>query len=135
MVLTQVVHLREADDFTKTGQWEALIRDKVTNVERTEMFDAVLVCTGHHAKKYMPHFDGEENFKRIKIHSHDFHDSRGYDDKRVVIIGMGNSAGDTAVELSRICSQVNDGLSLRSCISGETLDPRGQFKNYKGLVD
>jgi cation diffusion facilitator CzcD-associated flavoprotein CzcO len=102
----KVVRLSPAHDFASNGRWEALIRDLKTNEERTEIFDAVLICTGHHADKHMPHFEGEENFKGKRIHTHDFYDGRGYDDKRVVVIGIGNSGGDVAVELSRICSQV-----------------------------
>jgi len=55
----------------------------------------------------MPKFEGEDTFKGQRIHTHDFHDGIAYTDKRVVIIGIGNSAGDAAVELSRISSQVS----------------------------
>lgn len=98
--------MRPADNFDSSGQWEAKIRNCETSKERIETFDAVMVCTGHHAHKHMPHFEGEENFKGTRIHTHDFHDSQGYNGKRVVVIGIGNSAGDAAVELSRICDQV-----------------------------
>lgn len=54
----------------------------------------------------MPHFDGDENFKGVKIHAHDFHDGRSFEGKRVVVIGIGNSGGDVAVELSKVCDQV-----------------------------
>jgi len=98
--------LKPVEDFANTGRWEALIRDRKTNEQRTEVFDAAMICTGHHAEKHMARFDGEENFKGTRVHTHDFHDSRGYDGKRVVVIGIGNSGGDVAVELSRICSEV-----------------------------
>jgi dimethylaniline monooxygenase (N-oxide forming) len=103
---TEVVRLSPAEDFATTGRWEVLLRNRQTKEERTEIFDAVLVCTGHHAEKHMPRFEGEENFKGRRVHTHDFHDSTGYENKRVVIIGIGNSGGDAAVELSRVCSQV-----------------------------
>ena len=40
------------------------------------------------------------------VHTHDYKDHRGYEDKRVVVIGIGNSGGDVSVELSRIAKQV-----------------------------
>lgn len=40
------------------------------------------------------------------MHSHDYTDHRGFEDKNVVIIGVGNSGGDLAVELSRIAKNV-----------------------------
>jgi dimethylaniline monooxygenase (N-oxide forming) len=100
--------LRPVKDFALTGRWEAQILNKNTNEERTEVFDAVMICTGHHAKKNMPCFEGEEKFKGTRIHPHDFRDSSGYEDKRVVVIGVGNSGGDVAVELSRVSSQVRN---------------------------
>lgn len=105
-VSIKVLRLNPAGDFAETGQWQALIRNLRTCEERTEIFDAVMICTGHHADKYMAQFEGEENFKGIRVHSHDFRDSRGCDGKRVVVIGIGNSGGDVAVDLSRICDQV-----------------------------
>ena len=94
-------------DFATSGRWDFRIRNRKTEEETVETFDAVLVCTGHHADKHQPKFEGEDTFKGQRIHSHDYHDGSSYRDKRVVIIGIGNSGGDVAVELSRICSQVN----------------------------
>ena len=45
-------------------------------------------------------------FKGRVVHSHDYKNSTGFEDKRIVIIGIGNSGGDAAVELSRVASQV-----------------------------
>jgi len=64
------------------------------------------LCTGHHVDPYFPKFDGMEKFKGRLIHSHSYKDHDGYEDQRVVVIGIGNSGGDIAVELSRISSQV-----------------------------
>ena len=40
------------------------------------------------------------------LHSHDYKNIAGYEDKRIVVVGIGNSGGDAAVELSRVASQV-----------------------------
>ena len=40
------------------------------------------------------------------LHSHDYRKPAGFEDKRVLVIGIGNSGGDVATELSRIASQV-----------------------------
>ena len=96
-----------SEDFATSGKWDIRIRNRKTKDETIETFRAVLVCTGHHADKHMPRFEGEDVFKGQRIHTHDFHDGSGYRDKRVVIIGIGNSGGDVAVELSRICSKVS----------------------------
>ena len=66
-----------------------------------ETFDAVLVCTGHHAEKHEPSFPGLADFKGEVLHSHDYREPSRFIGKRVLIIGIGNSGGDMAVELSR----------------------------------
>ena len=45
-------------------------------------------------------------FKGHVLHSHDYKHMSGFEDKRILIIGIGNSGGDAAVELSRVASQV-----------------------------
>lgn len=49
---------------------------------------------------------GLQDFQGKVIHTHDYRKPQGYEDKRVVIIGIGNSGVDSAVELSRVASQV-----------------------------
>ena len=77
--------------------------------EKTEIFDSVLMCSGHHT---LPHFpkpwDGQSSFKGRILHSHSYKDHRGFEDKTVVVVGVGNSGGDVAVELSRIAKQVSE---------------------------
>ena len=51
-------------------------------------------------------FPGLDSFKGKVVHTHDYRDHVGYEDKRVVVVGIGNSGGDVAVELSRIAKQV-----------------------------
>nr|KAG5714537.1 hypothetical protein BaRGS_006983 [Batillaria attramentaria] len=102
---TEVLKVTRAADFAKMGRWDLQIRDHKSGEERTETFDAVLVCTGHHAEKNEPTFPGLSDFKGRVVHSHDYRQPSDYVGKRILIIGIGNSGGDLAVELSR-CGQV-----------------------------
>nr|KAG5714538.1 hypothetical protein BaRGS_006984 [Batillaria attramentaria] len=102
---TEVLKVKRAADFAKTGRWDLQIRDHKSGEERTETFDAVLVCTGHHAEKNEPTFPGLSDFKGRVVHSHDYREPSDYVDKRTLVIGIGNSGVDLAVELSR-CGQV-----------------------------
>ncbi|KAK7507062.1 hypothetical protein BaRGS_00001913 [Batillaria attramentaria] len=102
---TEVVKVQRAADFAKTGRWDLHIRDHKSGEERTETFDAVLVCTGHHAEKNEPTFPGLSDFKGRVVHSHDYREPSDYVGKRILVIGIGNSGVDLAVELSR-CGQV-----------------------------
>ena len=71
---------------------------------RTETFDAVVVANGHHwdARWPEPAFPGAGDFAGVQLHSHDYtgEDPSFFRDKHVVVLGMGNSAMDIAVESS-----------------------------------
>lgn len=110
--LTEVLSVKQADDYKTSGQWKLVTKHVTTGEEKERIFDAVLVCTGHHAEKNIPKFPGLNKFKGKVTHTHDYKDYKGYEDKRVLIVGIGNSGGDVATELSRISSQVY--LSTRS---------------------
>lgn len=71
-----------------------------------EIFDAVLVCAGHHTIPYVPLMEGHQQFKGSQLHSSEVRKIDEFSDKRVVVAGLGNSAVDMACELSRICNQV-----------------------------
>ncbi|KAK3088580.1 hypothetical protein FSP39_020881 [Pinctada imbricata] len=101
-----VLHIKKRPDFASSGQWDLLIKHEENGNTENLIFDAVMICTGHHAEKNVPHFPGLDKFKGKVVHSHDYKDFHGYEDKRIVVIGIGNSGGDAAVELSRVASQV-----------------------------
>jgi dimethylaniline monooxygenase (N-oxide forming) len=66
----------------------------------TTRYDAVLVANGHHWDPRWPdfpgHFDGEVT------HSHYYRTPQGYEGANVLVLGIGNSATDIAVETSRV---------------------------------
>ena len=95
-----------------------MIKDKVSGKETAITYDAVLVCTGHHADVNKPSFPGMDKFKGKVTHSHDYKDFHGYEGKRVVVVGIGNSGVDVAVELSRTAEQVCKRLGNQSKIFG-----------------
>ena len=81
------------------GGWEI-----ATDTGETERYDALFVANGHHWDKRMPEpmFPGADTFAGVQMHSHDYtgEDPEFFRDKRVVVLGMGNSAMDIAVEAS-----------------------------------
>ncbi|XP_061182954.1 flavin-containing monooxygenase 5-like [Saccostrea echinata] len=103
---TEVVSVSRSSDFKTSGQWNITTKDLTTGETKEHLFDAVMVCTGHHADKNIPDFPGLKDFEGKIIHSHDYKHTKGYEDKRIVLIGIGNSGVDAAVELSRVASQL-----------------------------
>jgi dimethylaniline monooxygenase (N-oxide forming) len=90
---TEVVHARLGRD----GVWEV----ELGGGER-RLYDAVLVANGHHWDPRWPEppFPGE--FHGRQMHAHDYKDPEEFRDRRVVILGMGNSAMDLAVDSSYV---------------------------------
>ena len=74
----------------------------------SKTFDAVILCTGHHSQPYLPRFEGQDTFAGQLLHSHDYRSSQNFEGKRVVVVGIGNSAVDIAVDLSKAASQVTN---------------------------
>lgn len=102
----KVNSINRNEDYEKTGRWKVNYTDD-KGVGHDAIFDGVLLCSGHHTTPNWPSkFQGQDDFKGRIIHSHSYKDHRGYEDKTVVVVGVGNSGGDVAVELSRIAKQV-----------------------------
>uniref|UniRef100_G1RYU9 Flavin-containing monooxygenase n=1 Tax=Nomascus leucogenys TaxID=61853 RepID=G1RYU9_NOMLE len=103
---TTVCSITKHPDFSATGQW-----DVVTETEGKQnraVFDAVMVCTGHFLNPHLPleAFPGIHKFKGQILHSQEYKIPEGFQGKRVLVIGLGNTGGDIAVELSRTAAQV-----------------------------
>ncbi|CAF1321824.1 unnamed protein product, partial [Rotaria sordida] len=102
----RVIRIEPANDYEKTGCWLIYSIDIDEKNEICEKFDAVMLATGHHAYPRLPTFPGLDKFKGEKLHSWQYKTPHGFEDKKVLIIGIGSSAGDMAVELGHIAKQV-----------------------------
>ncbi|KAL7397818.1 hypothetical protein ABVT39_028357 [Epinephelus coioides] len=104
---TKVLQVKQRSDFSHSGQWDVEIENKDGNKER-HIFDAVMICIGHHCQPNLPlhDFPGIDTFTGKYFHSRDYKTPEEWRDKKVVVIGIGNSGGDIAVELSRVTKQL-----------------------------
>ena len=91
---TSVEHAAPAGD-----GWEVRLDDG-----EVRRYDALMVANGHHwdARWPEPGFPGMDEFAGLQLHAHEYtgEDPEFFRDKRVVVLGMGNSAMDIAVESS-----------------------------------
>jgi len=85
------------------GEWEVTLEGPDGESE-SERYRAVLVANGHHWDPRWPEpaFPGSEQFEGEQIHAHHYREADVLRGKRVVVLGLGNSATDIAVESSRI---------------------------------
>lgn len=94
---TRVEAARRLDD----GRWSI----KVTGPDgekKEDTFDYLFVCAGHHRVPFIPESKGK--FTGQILHSRDFKRPEPFRDKRVLVIGAGNSACDIAVDIGRVAS-------------------------------
>src|SRR3984893_11980832 len=79
------------------GRWRLTLQSGAV-----ECFDALLVANGHHWDPRWPEpaFPGSDSFAGVQMHAHHYLDNSIFAGKNVVILGMGNSAMDIAVESS-----------------------------------
>jgi len=81
------------------GGWEVS-----TDKGETRAYDALIVANGHHWDPRWPEpaFPGHDRFAGVQLHSHHYtgEDPDLFRDRAVVVLGMGNSAMDIAVEAS-----------------------------------
>ncbi|MEB3064152.1 flavin-containing monooxygenase [[Mycobacterium] zoologicum] len=82
---------------------------------RRECFDLLIVANGHHWDPRLPEFPGE--FTGQTLHAHHYIDPKTpleFSGKRILVVGLGNSAADIAVELSSKALDNELTLSTRS---------------------
>ncbi|NWR83903.1 FMO1 monooxygenase, partial [Furnarius figulus] len=103
---TTVVSIRKHPDFATTGQWNVVTEADGTQV--SHVFDAVMVCSGNFSEPSLPlHcFPGIERFQGRYFHSRQYKHPDLFQGKHVLVVGMGNSGVDIAVEASRVASKV-----------------------------
>nr|XP_023422991.1 dimethylaniline monooxygenase [N-oxide-forming] 2 [Cavia porcellus] len=106
LLKTTVLTVKKHPDFSSSGQWEVVTQSD--GKEQSAVFDAVMVCSGHHILPHIPlkSFPGIERFKGQYFHSRQYKHPAGFEGKRILVIGIGNSASDIASELSKNAAQV-----------------------------
>jgi len=88
------------------GEWEVTVKDADGKPE-THRYRAVLVANGHHWDPRWPEpsFPGADEFEGEQMHVHHYREPEMLRGKRLLVLGIGNSATDIAVEASRIAEK------------------------------
>jgi dimethylaniline monooxygenase (N-oxide forming) len=83
---------------------------RVTTADVSRHYRAVVVANGHLWDPRWPSFPGQ--FNGTAIHSSEYRTAQPFEDKKVLVVGIGNSAVDIAVDLCKRASHV--ALSTRT---------------------
>jgi dimethylaniline monooxygenase (N-oxide forming) len=88
----------------------------------TRHYDALLVANGHHWLQYWPDPPYPGSFDGPVMHAHEYIDNEQFRDRNILIVGMGNSAMDIAVESSNVARR-----TLVSTRRGQHILPKWLF--------
>ncbi|MGD2114721.1 MAG: NAD(P)-binding domain-containing protein [Acidobacteriota bacterium] len=95
---TEVVRAEPDGD----GAWRVTTRGR-DGTTVTGRYGAVLVASGHHWDPNHPEIPGR--FDGETLHSHVYEAPEGFRDRRVLVVGVGNSGCDIVCELSRVAAR------------------------------
>lgn len=106
----------------KGDKWEVVVDSVEEDGQTLKGEQSVILCkylaiaSGHHAKPIRASFSGEETFPGEIIHAVDYKDpiTNGFVGKRVLIVGIGNSAVDAAVDCATVGRCKSVCISTRS---------------------
>ena len=107
MRLIQLQARVDAANLRPDGRWMVVVSD--LEGSRQEVFDDLIVCSGHHRDPFMPDVPGA--FSGEMLHARDYKRAEPFRGQRVLVVGGGNSACDIAVDIGRVASQTC--ISLR----------------------
>ncbi|CAA0806041.1 Flavin-containing monooxygenase FMO GS-OX-like 3 [Striga hermonthica] len=105
---TEVVRVERVE--SGSGEW--VVESRKDELSSIEVFDAVVVCSGHHTIPRLADFPGMEKWPGKQMHSHNYRVPEPFQDQIVVVIGSGPSARDISLEISVVAKEVH--LSSRS---------------------
>lgn len=87
-----------SDAASDAGAYEVTVRHLETGEERTARYGAVLVASGHHWRPSCPELPGR--FAGLQMHSSRYRTPDPVKGRRVLVVGIGNSACDISCEVA-----------------------------------
>ncbi|KAK5723057.1 hypothetical protein LTR17_014018 [Elasticomyces elasticus] len=123
----------ERDD--ETNKWR--LQTSTAKGDKTTLtFDKIVIATGSHSVPIMPTLSGSEDFEGDILHSLTYKDPEKFRNKTVVVVGMANTAVDTATGLVGVAKKVylahRNGCALlpRMLNDGTSLDHGASYRTF-----
>ncbi|XP_023219415.1 dimethylaniline monooxygenase [N-oxide-forming] 5-like [Centruroides sculpturatus] len=101
----RVLEVTPSTDYDESGKWIVGVLNEENGNRFNDEVNAVMVCTGHQGYPNRVEFRDQNKFCGNIIHSHEFKDLSMYENKKVLVVGSGNSAADDAVDLSYVAQK------------------------------
>ncbi|CAN8298645.1 unnamed protein product [Cochlearia groenlandica] len=95
-------------------RWIVRSREKLSGKVIEEIFDAIVVATGHYSYPRLPSIQGMDSWRRKQIHSHVYRVPNPFRNEVVVVVGNSMSGQDISMELVEVAKEVH--LSAKSLV-------------------
>ncbi|KAK6947602.1 Flavin monooxygenase-like [Dillenia turbinata] len=100
---TEVVRVRMVEG----GKWEVKWRGLEKRVDVVEVFDAVVICNGHHTEPRLASIPGSDKWPGKQMHSHNYRVPDPFRDQVVILIGSSASASDICRDIAGVAKEVH----------------------------
>ncbi|XP_063948635.1 flavin-containing monooxygenase FMO GS-OX-like 9 isoform X2 [Daucus carota subsp. sativus] len=107
-----VKFFESTDPFSEDLRWVVRSIDYKNEKVVEEVFDAVVVATGHYSHLRLPTIQGKDGWRKKHLHSHIYRVPEPFRNEVVVVVGIANSGQDIAMELVEVAKEVH--LSAKS---------------------
>ncbi|XP_059651575.1 flavin-containing monooxygenase FMO GS-OX5-like [Cornus florida] len=105
---TEVVRVELVE--LRIDEW--IVESRTSGLSSVDIFEAVVVCNGHHTEPRIANFPGIEKWPGKQVHSHNYRVAEPFRNQVVVMIGAGYSANDISREIAEVAKEVH--LSSRA---------------------
>ncbi|CAK9148015.1 unnamed protein product [Ilex paraguariensis] len=118
-VRVDYVGMWENSKFGEDLKWVVRSKEKKSEKVVEEIFDAVIVATGHYSQPRLPDIQGMNTWRRKQMHSHIYRIPEPFRNEVVIVIGNSMSGQDIAIELVDVAKEIH--LSAKSLDISEGL--------------
>ncbi|KAL9860804.1 putative flavin monooxygenase, FAD/NAD(P)-binding domain superfamily [Arabidopsis thaliana] len=88
------------------GKWRVWSKTSC-GVSHDEIFDAVVVCSGHYTEPNVAHIPGIKSWPGKQIHSHNYRVPGPFENEVVVVIGNFASGADISRDIAKVAKEVH----------------------------
>ncbi|MED6184187.1 hypothetical protein PIB30_045075 [Stylosanthes scabra] len=87
-----------------------------------EVFDSVVVCSGHNVAPSVAEVCGIEKWRGFQMHSHNYRDPQPFQGQVVILIGLGPTSFDISREIALVAKEVHVSVRLNPAKKGMKLE-------------
>ncbi|KAI3759274.1 hypothetical protein L6452_06967 [Arctium lappa] len=115
----EYVGIQDYNGHGKDLRW--IVKSKLKDSDRkvvVEVFDAVVVATGHYSHPRLPSIKGMDAWRRKQMHSHIYRVPEPFRDQVVVVVGNSLSGQDISMELVNVAKEIHLSAKLPGVSEG-----------------